>query len=307
MSNNAGVADNPVFEGQTITSDADIRARYSDEGQLRRNWSALVVGKPANPYNVSWYVHRWDGFAGHGVLQDFDSPDPAYGAGAIMHGDSVIHDRADGRNDSINAMWVFGDFWHNYISFCNGVQYFQYLGYPTSEQYQFDYLGYHWWQQQFQNGVIFKNTSDNLVNLRDRNGQRFGPNCDAPAPPPPTPTRTNTPTLVPTATNTFTPTPTATFTPTATPSAIDTDGDGYTDAQEIAIGKNPLVYCKIMRADVNGDGTVNVLDQSAVVAYYNQNVPPAPSRIDQNADAQINILDLALLASVYNTSVMACP
>src|SRR5205823_2750157 len=41
---------------------------------------------------------------------------------------------------------------------------------------------------------------------------------------------------------------------------IDADGDGYSNTLEIAIGKNPNLFCAIMRADVNMDGVVSILD-----------------------------------------------
>ncbi len=83
--------------------------------------------------------------------------------------------------------------------------------------------------------------------------------------------------------------------------------DGYTDAQIIALGKDPFTYCHIMRADVNGDSVVNILDLSAVAQHYDQLIPPAPARLDQNADGVINILDLATAAGVYQQSISACP
>ncbi|MHB8516079.1 MAG: NHL domain-containing protein [Dehalococcoidia bacterium] len=87
----------------------------------------------------------------------------------------------------------------------------------------------------------------------------------------------------------------------------DTLCNGYTDAQKIALGKDPFTYCGIMRADVNGDGSVNILDLAGIAVYYNQSIPPAPARLDQNGDGTINILDLASVATVYNQSVSACP
>jgi Dockerin type I domain len=87
----------------------------------------------------------------------------------------------------------------------------------------------------------------------------------------------------------------------------NTSGDGYTDARHIALGKDPFKYCKIMRADVNGDKSVNILDLSTMAAKFGQSVPPAPARLDQNADTTINILDLSIAASVYGQSVTACP
>jgi hypothetical protein len=123
-----------------------------------------------------------------GVLQDFDrpedididdidSPDPTFGGGAIMHGDNVVHDPVDGRAD-IPAMWVFGDFWRKYVSYCQGMQYIHCMGYPKTEQYEFDYGGFHFWWQWFENGYIFTSDADNEVYVRNLQGQPFGPTCD---------------------------------------------------------------------------------------------------------------------------------
>jgi hypothetical protein len=86
-----------------------------------------------------------------------------------------------------------------------------------------------------------------------------------------------------------------------------TAGDGYTDGQHVALGKNPLTYCNIMRADINGDGAVNALDLATLAASFSQQVPPAPERVDQNADGLINALDLAEMATVFTQPVTACP
>lgn len=92
----------------------------------------------------------------------------------------------------------------------------------------------------------------------------------------------------------------------------DSDCDGYTDAQELALvtAKNPFAYCEIMRADVNMDGVVNILDLATVASHYRQNVPTAPQRDDQGPppfDNVINILDLSKQASVYLKHVTDCP
>ncbi|MHB8377654.1 MAG: golvesin C-terminal-like domain-containing protein [Dehalococcoidia bacterium] len=87
----------------------------------------------------------------------------------------------------------------------------------------------------------------------------------------------------------------------------DISGDGYGNAAKQALGKNLLIYCPIMRADVNGDHVVNILDLASAAAYYSQTVPPAPERLSQNADNVINILDLAKMAAFYGQSVTSCP
>jgi hypothetical protein len=87
----------------------------------------------------------------------------------------------------------------------------------------------------------------------------------------------------------------------------DIDGDGYTKAQEIALAKNSAVYCPIMRADVDGDGAVSILDLAKVAVYFTQTVPPALERYKQDADNKISILDLTRMAQVFTQHVTACP
>lgn len=87
----------------------------------------------------------------------------------------------------------------------------------------------------------------------------------------------------------------------------DTDGDGYTDIQEIRLGKNPNVYCSVMRADMNGDGEVNGLDLALLAKQFLQPAPPADARRDLNGDGLLNALDLALLGKSFLKNVSACP
>ena len=86
----------------------------------------------------------------------------------------------------------------------------------------------------------------------------------------------------------------------------DRDGDGYLDTREDQLGENPLLYCTIMRADVDGDGVVSILDLSRLASDFTKSIPPAPERHAQDADAQISILDLSRAASVYVQRVAAC-
>jgi hypothetical protein len=62
-----------------------------------------------------------------------------------------------------------------------------------------------------------------------------------------------------------------------------------------------------MRADINGSGSVNLLDLSALAQVFNQTVPPASARLDQNGDGKINLLDISTVAKVFNASVASCP
>jgi hypothetical protein len=87
----------------------------------------------------------------------------------------------------------------------------------------------------------------------------------------------------------------------------DIDGDGYTNAQEAALGKDAAAYCDVTRADVDGDGVVSILDLAKVAQYFAQPVPPAPERYKQDADSVISILDLTRMAQVFTQHVTACP
>lgn len=88
---------------------------------------------------------------------------------------------------------------------------------------------------------------------------------------------------------------------------VDTDGDGYPDGLETSMGKSPNIYCAIMRADINGDGVVNVQDLTLFAKQFAVTVPPAPPRVDQNADGVINVQDLTLFAKAFAHSVNECP
>jgi hypothetical protein len=84
-------------------------------------------------------------------------------------------------------------------------------------------------------------------------------------------------------------------------------GDGYTNAQHTALGKDPLLYCAIMRADVDGDGVVSILDLSRDAQKFGQAVPPAAERLGQDGDNAITILDLSKMAGKFGQPVTLCP
>ena len=87
----------------------------------------------------------------------------------------------------------------------------------------------------------------------------------------------------------------------------DQDGDGFLDLDETAQSADPLVYCDTMRADVDGDGVVSILDLSRDAQKFGQSVPPAGDRLRQDADFVISILDLSKQASVFGQPVSGCP
>jgi hypothetical protein len=49
--------------------------------------------------------------------------------------------------------------------------------------------------------------------------------------------------------------------------------------------------------DINGDGIVNILDVSQILANWQSTVPPAPSAPDLNGDGKINVLDFSIVAA----------
>jgi hypothetical protein len=89
--------------------------------------------------------------------------------------------------------------------------------------------------------------------------------------------------------------------------SADSDDDGYTDAQEFALGKNPFTYCATMRADMNVDHGVDGRALNLLAKQFLQNVPPANARRDLNADAMVNGLDLGILAKQFLKNVSVCP
>jgi hypothetical protein len=79
------------------------------------------------------------------------------------------------------------------------------------------------------------------------------------------------------------------------------------DATETGLAENPLLYRTIMRADVDGDNVVTILDLSQVAASFGMPIPPAPARRNQDGDSTITILDLSKQAGVYLQNVALCP
>jgi hypothetical protein len=89
----------------------------------------------------------------------------------------------------------------------------------------------------------------------------------------------------------------------------DTDQDGYTNKVEIVRGDHPTIYCKMMRADVDEDGMVSILDLSKAAQLFGHTLSAATARYDQGPppfDGSLNILDLSKMASVFGKSVNAC-
>lgn len=98
---------------------------------------------------------------------------------------------------------------------------------------------------------------------------------------------------------------------------VDKDGDGYTSAKELAVvpAKSDALYCATMRADVDGDGSVNILDLSKAAMKFGQAfVPSVPTvgldtgtqRLNQDGDLAISILDLSKMAQKFLQPVSAC-
>ncbi len=87
----------------------------------------------------------------------------------------------------------------------------------------------------------------------------------------------------------------------------DSDCDGYLDSEETALGTNTIVYCPIMRADVNHDQAVNLLDLAKTALYFGQQILPAFPNYDQGPpdyfDYVVNLLDLAKEAQQFGKHV----
>jgi hypothetical protein len=85
----------------------------------------------------------------------------------------------------------------------------------------------------------------------------------------------------------------------------DSDGDGYSDGVEASWGRAPLVFCATMRADVNDNRTINVIDlqQAASEAPF----PKPMRRMDQNGNGPVNVIDLFLIAQQQDDDVLDCP
>ncbi len=61
--------------------------------------------------------------------------------------------------------------------------------------------------------------------------------------------------------------------------------------------------CAPTTSDLNGDGTVSLLDLAALARYFGQSVPPAPSAYDLNGNGRIELLDVAVLAAAFGQQV----
>ena len=86
----------------------------------------------------------------------------------------------------------------------------------------------------------------------------------------------------------------------------DKDGDGYTTAQEAAVGKSDLSYCQIMRADVDNDGAVSILDLTKVAQKFTQTLVGSDLRLNLDFATSVSILDLTKMAQVFIKHTTDC-
>jgi len=73
-------------------------------------------------------------------------------------------------------------------------------------------------------------------------------------------------------------------------------------ALTVAVGYLIVHQSHAANADINGDGTVNILDLSILAAHYNK-TGQTFSTGDINGDGVVNILDLSILAAAWGSSV----
>ncbi|MEX1193542.1 MAG: S8 family serine peptidase [Dehalococcoidia bacterium] len=83
----------------------------------------------------------------------------------------------------------------------------------------------------------------------------------------------------------------------------DPDCDGFSSAAEVTIGTNPLLQCstsvEAWPPDLVRNGTINILDVTALKPVFGQSVPPAAGRNDIVPDSVINILDVTILKPFF--------
>lgn len=89
------------------------------------------------------------------------------------------------------------------------------------------------------------------------------------------------------------------------PHLLQGDDGMYDCLVTSACGTTPsaAVRLRVCSGDINGDGMVNTLDLTIILASFGQGVPACASG-DQNADAQVNTLDLTILIGAFGNT---CP
>jgi hypothetical protein len=90
------------------------------------------------------------------------------------------------------------------------------------------------------------------------------------------------------------------------PCDADTDDDGYNDGREVSLNEDPISFCPIMRADVNDNLAVNVIDLYLAAREFGP-VPPGNQRMNQNNDVTIDVIDLFRIAQRNNRYIAECP
>jgi hypothetical protein len=123
--------------------------------------------------------------------------------------------------------------------------------------------------------------------------------------PGPSPTASQTPTSGPSPTPTSTPTATATSSPTPTATATSTSTPTSTPSATASPTQTPTVTMtpsgEPEPEDVNGDGTVNVLDvQLCVNVFLGTETDPAiVAAADVNEDGAVNVLDVQAIVNAF--------
>ncbi|MEX1193539.1 MAG: hypothetical protein WD904_00255 [Dehalococcoidia bacterium] len=97
--------------------------------------------------------------------------------------------------------------------------------------------------------------------------------------------------------------------PAWTVAANDPDCDGFSTANETTIGTDPTRQCPgpggtpdSWPPDVVANGTINILDVTALKPVFGQSVPPASARYNIAGGVGINILDVTALKPFFGKS-----
>jgi hypothetical protein len=96
------------------------------------------------------------------------------------------------------------------------------------------------------------------------------------------------------------------------PGKPDTDGDGFTDSDEVEEGSDPLDTSSVpdqdrVPGDFNGDETLDIVDLVSLILYLQgEGAAPYPeSRADVNEDGKVDVADIVSLTNAIRSEAVA--